>query len=315
MDDWSTTTFAALGTTAVLVVTEPDALDEVTDLVSAVIADVDHACSRFRDDSELMVVNRAGGRAVAVSPTLRDTLAIALSAAQATDGLVDPTVGDAVRVLGYDRDFQAIERIGPPARLRVARVPGWQAVNLAVDAGTVVVPRGVQLDLGATAKAWCADRAAALAAAATGAGVLVSLGGDVAVAGPPPEDGWIVRIADRHDAPAGDGGPMVAIQGGGLATSGTAARRWWRGYRALHHIVDPSTGQPPIAWWRTVSVAAGSCVDANVAATAAIVLGPAARAWLEARLLPARLAHEDGTVQTVCGWPDDEAGVVARRSA
>ena len=315
MHEWSTTTFAALGTTAVLVVTEADALDDVTDVVRAVIGDVDHACSRFRDDSELMLVNRAGGRAVAVSPTLRDTLATALSAAHATDGLVDPTVGDAVRVLGYDRDFTAVEPIGPPAVFRVARVPGWQAVRLDVDAGTVVVPRGVQLDLGATAKAWCADRAAALAAAATGVGVLVSLGGDVAVAGPAPADGWIVRIADRHDAPGDDGGPMVAIRGGGLATSGTAARRWWRGSRLLHHIVDPSTGQPPAAWWRTVSVAAGSCVDANVASTAAIVLGPAAGPWLQERLLPARLAHEDGTVETVCGWPDDEPTAVIRRSA
>jgi thiamine biosynthesis lipoprotein len=252
---------------------------------------------------------------VAVSPILLEALATALSAAQATDGLVDPTVGEAVRVLGYDRDFAAVERVGPPAVFRVARVPGWQAVHVDTTAGTVALPRSVQLDLGATAKAWCADRAAHSAAAATGAGVLVSLGGDVAVAGPPPADGWIIRIADRHDAPTDEAGPMVAIWGGGLATSGTAARRWWRGSRVLHHIVDPSTGQPPATWWRTVSVVAGSCVDANVASTAAIVLGPAAGAWLEERLLPARLVHEDGTVLTVCGWPDDEPDAAARRSA
>jgi FAD:protein FMN transferase len=132
------------------------------------------------------------------------------------------------------------------------------------------------------------------------------------VAGAPPTDGWIVRIADRHDAPAGEAGPMVAIGGGGLATSGTAARRWWRGSRVLHHIVDPSTGQPPATWWRTASVAAGWCVDANVASTAAIVLGPAAGGWLDERRLAARLVHEDGTVQTVGGWPDDDPAVTPR---
>ncbi len=161
MPDWPTVAFPALGTTAVLAVTDADALDAVTAVVRAVIDDVDRACSRFRDDSELMLVNGAGGLAIRVSPTLRDALATALWAAQVTDGLVDPTVGDAVRVLGYDRDFAAVERIGPPAVIRVARVPGWQSVQLDTTAGTVVVPRGVQLDLGATAKAWCADRAAA----------------------------------------------------------------------------------------------------------------------------------------------------------
>ena len=193
--------------------------------------------------------------------------------------------------------------------MRIARVPGWQAVRLDLANGTVAVARGVQLDLGATAKAWCADRAAVRAAAATGAGVLVGLGGDIATAGPPPAGGWVVRIADRHDDPPGPSAPMVAISGGGLATSGTASRRWWRGGTLLHHIVDPATGRPATGGWRTVSVAGATCVDANVASTAAVVLGPGATAWLETRGLAARLVADDGSITTTGGWPADEPGV------
>ena len=180
ISEWPTVSFAALGTTAVVVTAAPDALDAARSAVETVIASVDAACSRFRDDSELTAVNRATGRTVPVSPTLRDALATALWAARTTGGLVDPTVGEAVRLLGYDRDFAAVRREGPPSPVRVTRVPGWEAVRLDELAGTVFVPRGVQLDLGATAKAWCADRAAEDAAAATGVGILVGLGGDIA---------------------------------------------------------------------------------------------------------------------------------------
>ena len=160
-----------------------------------------------------------------------------------------------------------------PATVRVAAVPGWRAVRTDRLAGTVTVPRHVALDLGATAKAGCADRAAAAVAVVTGSGVLVNLGGDIAVAGEPPAEGWVIRIADRHDADAGDPAVTVAIRSGGLATSGTAARRWERGGRQLHHIVDPATGTPAARCWRTVSVTAETCLAANTASTAAIILG------------------------------------------
>jgi thiamine biosynthesis lipoprotein len=303
---WPTVRFGALGTSAIVVTTCPDALDGARAAVEQVIADVDAACSRFRGDSELTMLNAAAGRPVRLSPTLHDTLATALWAARTTGGLVDPTVGAALRLLGYDRDFAAVDRDGPPVTVRVARVPGWEAVRLDPATATVVVPRGVEIDLGATAKAWCADRAAERAVAATGAGVLVGLGGDLAVAGPVPTDGWVIRVADRHDDDHDPSAPLVAISSGGLATSGTAARRWWRGGRSLHHIVDPATGQPASGGWRTVSVAAATCVDANVASTAAVVLGPAGPEWLADRGLSARLVADGGTVVTTGGWPDDE---------
>jgi thiamine biosynthesis lipoprotein len=192
--------------------------------------------------------------------------------------------------------------------VRAARVAGWQVVELDHDAGTVRVPAGVQLDLGATAKALAADRAAARALAAGPAtGVLVNLGGDIATAGDPPPGGWRVRVADNHRAGPEDAGPELTIASGGLSTSSTTVRRWRRRGRDAHHIVDPRTGAPAAEHWRTVSVTAATCVDANIASTAAIVLGAPAPAWLAGAGLPARLVTASGAVEVTAGWPADGA--------
>jgi thiamine biosynthesis lipoprotein len=188
----------------------------------------------------------------------------------------------------------------------VGAVPGWQTISIDRRAGTVRRPAGVELDLGATAKALCADRAARAAAQATGSGILVSLGGDIAVAGDSPVDGWRVRVAEDHAAGVDAPGQTVLISSGGLATSSTTVRRWARGERQLHHLIDPATGQPAPGYWRTVTVAAGSCVDANIASTAAVILGPQARPWLEEHGLPARLVATNGGVSLVGGWPVDD---------
>ncbi|HVM64696.1 MAG TPA: FAD:protein FMN transferase [Acidimicrobiales bacterium] len=294
--------FPALGTTAELVVADAAMMAPGRAVLEAELARVDAACSRFRDDSDLALVNAAAGEWVAVSTTFLDALDAARRAARLTGGLIDPTVGAAVRRIGYDRDFASVPPTGAALTVRFSPVPGWQTVEVDRAAGCVRIPRGAALDLGATAKAWCADQAAARAAALAGCGVLVSLGGDIAVAGPAPEGGWPVVIGDDHRSPLDDGGPVVAVFSGGLATSGTSARQWSRGGQVLHHIVDPSTGAPAAPVWRAVTVAAGSCLDANAAATAAVVLGGGAVRWLEGTGLPARLVAVDGEVVTVGGW-------------
>ncbi len=253
-----------------MLVTTAQRLGDAVEVVSAQLEQLDAVASRFRADSE---VAGAGLRPAdrGVSRCCSTLVQAALRAARVTGGAVDPTVGGALSGLGYDRDFPAVpaESAGP---LVVRRVPGWWAVEVDPDAGTVRVPAGVVLDLGATAKAYAADRAARDAAAAAGCGVLVSLGGDVAVAGGGPPGGWTVRLAD--DAAATDPDlPAVRIRTGGLATSSTAVRHWRRGGVGLHHIVDPLTGLPADTPWRTVSVAAASCLDAQIAATATMVRG------------------------------------------
>jgi FAD:protein FMN transferase len=296
--------FRALGTTAVVETTDQDALADAVVAVERELTAIDATCSRFRPDSELVRVNSAGGRAVHVSPLLLEALRTAVTAAHATDGLVDPTVGRALRLAGYDATFSVVAaRDSRTFRARFASVPGWRVIEVDDARRTVRIPAGVELDLGATAKALAADRSARAAATAASCGVLVALGGDVAVAGPPPAAGWAVGFAADH-APPADPDSTVAIRTGGVATSATVVRRWRSGSAVLHHVIDPRTGRPADTPWRSVSVAAATCVDANTASAAAIVLGDVAPRWLEERRPPARLVRLDGDVVTVEGWPE-----------
>jgi thiamine biosynthesis lipoprotein len=297
--------FPALGTTALVAVTDEAELGTATEILRRELVRLDEACSRFRPDSELSAVNRNSGSDVHVGPLVFDAVQVAIDVAGLTGGLVDPTVGRSLRLAGYDRTFAEVRmRDGSRVRATFAAVAGWRSVVLDRRRRTICVPDGVELDLGATAKALGADRAAAAVCLATGAGTLVSLGGDIAVAGEPPAGGWPVRIADDHAAPLDGPGPVVSIASGGLASSGTHVRRWTTAGGELHHIVDPRTARPAETPWRTVTVAAGSCVDANAASTAAVVLGENAPDWLSTRELPSRLAASGGDVVTVGGWPE-----------
>lgn len=309
------TAWPALGMLIQLVVTDPARLGEARELLAADLADLDLACSRFRPDSEVVALadaarDAAGPVTVTVSPLLAEAIAVSLRAASLTDGDVDPTVGGVLSSLGYDRDFREVPATGPALPVRARVVPGWRSIRLDPATGRLTVPAGVQLDLGATVKGWAADRSAARIAGRLGCGVLVSLGGDTSVAGEPPEGGWRIRVQDltgMPDEPPEGPSAVVAIRDGGLATSSTAARRWKRGGDVLHHILDPRTAMPAARVWRTVSVAAASCADANTAATAAVIRGRQAPAWLAGLNLPARLVEPDGTVHTVAGWPAENA--------
>ncbi len=303
-------TFGALGTFATLIVADPAVLAAARDILARELAAIDAACSRFLPDSELRRACAAGGRPVQVSPLFAEALSVGIAAARLTDGDVDPACGQALVSLGYDRDFAAARKLagcpGGPA------VPGggWRGIVLDWDRLSLTVPEGVLLDLGATAKALAADRAAARIAAATGSGVLVNLGGDISVAGPPPAGGWPVGVADDASfdttTATAEQRQVVLIKDGGLATSSVLGRAWERGGQRLHHIIDPRTGLPAPSCWRTVTVAAASCVDANIASTAAIIRGERALAWLDELRLPARLVRHDAAVVTVAGWPGQE---------
>ena len=298
-----------LGTTAILAVSEPTGVTVAERVLRAELAAIDAACSRFRPDSEITRLHTRSGAWVAVGPLLAEALTVALRAAEVTGGLVDPTVGRAVRELGYDRDFAEVapETAEPLSARRPA--PGWWQVGWDPERREVRLPAGIELDLGATAKALAADRIAVRAADAAGCGVLVSLGGDVRAAGPAPAGGWRLGIGHDHDRALHDPEVTVTITSGGVATSGVDRRSWRRAGRLVHHIVDPRTGDCAPVHWRTVTVAAATCVDANIASTASIVLGPLAPAWLRRCRLPARLVAADGRVVTSAGWaePDGEA--------
>ena len=332
----------ALGTSARVVVWPPTWAGRALAAVDAELALLDEQASRFRGDSEISLAQRCFSAAsrsgsarrgdaplrvsCIVSEGLAEAVAVALAAAEWTGGLVDPTVGGALCGLGYDRDFAALPQgtTGGAAPPEPGYVPGWQSIRL--DGRRLRLAAGVLLDLGATAKGLGSDRAARAAAACVpGGGVLVSLGGDIAVAGEAPLGGWPVLVSDEPDQhgrePAARGagqvcvpeqppGQQVRLPAGALATSSIRCRQWQRGGRTVHHIVDPRTGLPAAGPWRTASVAAANCAEANAAATAAIVAGEQAAGWLAAQGLPARLVAHDGSVRLLCGWPATVGGLV-----
>lgn len=299
-------TTRAIGTFCTVLVTSAAELDVAQRLLDAELAAIDLGCSRFRDDSELSALNRAQGAEMTVSPLFAEALAAALRAAEVTDGDVDPTCGASLVRLGYDRTWRDLANDVSPLTEPPVPAAGWHCVEFDPDRRTVRVPPGVMLDFGATAKALSADRAAAQIGEQVSGGVLVSLGGDIAVAGEPPDSGWIIPVEDRVTHAPGaplSALPAIVIFDGGIATSGPLDRGWRRGERDLHHILVPGTGQPAETYWAVATVAAASCVDANIATTASIIRGRAAPAWLEGLHLPARLVRPDGMVITTGGWP------------
>ena len=300
----ATASFSALGTTAEVTTLDALALADAIDVLERELAAIDLACSRFRDDSEVSRLARADGAWVQSSRLLRQALAAGVAAALETDGAVDPTVGATMRGLGWDADFRVVVSRSEPARIERVPAAGWRRIEIDDVRGRVRVPPGVEIDLGATAKALAADRAARAAFRATGSAVLVNLGGDIAVAGPAPAGGWPILVTDDHrGTPSDADGQVVGVAAGGLATSSTTVRRWRTTDGIAHHVVDPRTGRSAAEIWRAVSVAAQSCLAANTASTAAIVLGEQAPTWLRARRISARLIRPDGRVVVTGAWP------------
>jgi thiamine biosynthesis lipoprotein len=259
-----TISFQAIGTTAQLTLVDDRNAAEAEALMRRRLHDIDRAASRFRPDSEIALVEAMGGPR-RVSALLSGAVHTALAAARETGGVVDPTA-----------------RPGTPGR--------WAAVGLDPHRRVLNVPEGVEIDVGATGKALMADRIARDVRRATSGAVMVNLGGDIAVAG---GADWDIGVADDHRAAKAD--QVIKVRSGGVATSSTVVRPG--------HIIDPATGEPVESPWRTVTVAARSCVAANTASTAAIVLGKRAPGWLAAHALPARLVAHDGSVVRVGGWP------------
>jgi FAD:protein FMN transferase len=310
-----TAQWPAIGTTAQVVVTDPTDLAAAQHIVVDELAQLDLACSRFRSDSEVARLATRGTAWTAVSVVLAEVLACALEVARVTDGDVDPTMGTDLSRLGYDRDFGEMKKaslVGSddtvlPLTYRLVYRTTWRDVEFDHARRRVRVPAGLVLDLGAIAKAWCADRCAARIHRELGVGVLVSLGGDIATAGTGPDGGWLVRVQDLPDANTGPNALVVLSDGCAVATSSTITRTWQRGTSRLHHILDPATRRPAEPIWRTVTAVASSCVDANAATTAAVVRGRAAQPWLASRGVAARLVDQDGCVHTVGGWPSEAA--------
>ena len=246
--------------------------------IRALFEERDATFSRFRENSELRRVNRAGG-SVLISPSFARAVEAALWARKVTGGLVDPTLGSAIEAAGYDRDIAELAPDPRPAG------PGEPARPRAVSlVGRVLVLRGgVQLDLNGVVKAIAVDDAAALLD-----GGFISAGGDLAT-------------REEVDVALPRGG-AVRLHSGGLATSGRTRRRWLRGGEELHHLIDPRTGLSASSRWEEVTVCGASCLAADVSAKAAFLLGEKGPSWLDERGLPGRFVAAGGAVHENDCW-------------
>ncbi|MDE3064946.1 MAG: FAD:protein FMN transferase [Acidobacteriota bacterium] len=262
---------------------------------------VDAACNRFRADSEITRLNRSPGQPVTVSATLELALDAALRSAGLTDGLCDPTVLPALLALGYDRDYDELAGRDQPDAPPVPAA-GVGAITWDRERHTVTLAPGCQIDLGASAKALTAD----LVAAELGelGGVVVEIGGDVAVRGRGPQGPWAIGVSDSLVLTGSE--PRISLDRGGVATSSAATRTWRTGGRTVNHVIDPRTGRCAQGPYATATVAGPDCVTANAFATAALLWGEDAPYHVAQAGLSARLVRRDATVEFVGGWPVEE---------
>ena len=273
-------TFRSMGCEVVVGGASPAELEAI----QALFEERDAVFSRFRADSELNRVNRSAGRVVPVSTLFRDALGVALEAAAATDGLVDPTLGAAIEAAGYTCDFSELRPDPTPAC--PGQAGSWRHVRL--SGRLVRVDPGVLLDLNGVVKALAVDEAVARLECG-----FVSAGGDLAATG---------------EVDVGlPGGGAVRLVRGALATSGSASRRWLRGGELQHHLIDPRTGFPARSPWEQVTVCGDSCLSADLAAKAAFVLGDDGPGWLQERGLPGRFLTADGVIVATRDWAAEEA--------
>jgi thiamine biosynthesis lipoprotein len=247
--------------------------------VQALFDDRDRRFSRFHDSSELNHVNAYPRGLTLVSEEFASVLSLALDAARATGGLTTPAAGGALIAAGYDRDFPRLPLDG--VAVEPVRVPSFRAIALRRTALLRTEP--VILDLNGVVKGLTVDDALEL----LGHG-WVSAGGDVATTVP-----LVVGLP---------GGDAITLERGGLATSSVAKRIWRRGGILQHHLIDPATGLPSTSPWRDVTVAAQSCFTADVAAKAALLLGPAGPSWLDRRRLAGRFVDHAGRVTVSERW-------------
>ncbi|MFL6017267.1 MAG: FAD:protein FMN transferase [Gaiellaceae bacterium] len=240
--------------------------------IERLFVDRDARFSRFRPDSELNRVNDAAGIVVDVSAAFAEMVEVAVRAARLTDGLVDPTLGAAIEAAGYDRDFSGLTPSADPAE------PGargrWRSLRLRRT--LLHRPHGVRLDLNGVVKGKTVDDALALI---DGDG-FVSAGGDIAARG-------------AVDLAMPDGGAVRLLEGG-LATSSIAKRCWLRAGIWQHHLIDPRTGRPCETPWQHVTVSAATCLQADVAAKAALLLGDAGPSYLARHGLAGRFFPGEG---------------------
>ena len=291
--------FPAMGTSVSMLLPHRSA-ETLAEMVRSLFWEWEQTLSRFLPGSELSSLNRRAGITITVSPLLGEVLATALDAAVATDGLYDPTLLPQLAQLGYDRPFDAMPDVVPTLAFPPSRGGRWRQIHLDRERLRVTMPVGTALDFGGIAKGMAVDAAMQRLRGAGVDAALVNAGGDLAVLGVPPGGtDWTVVVS-------GHNGRIwkVPLRHGAMATSGIARRRWHQGRVRRHHLLDPRTGLPAQCGLWSASVVATQCVQAEVAAKAAFILGREDGArFLRERCLAGLLIDEGGRWRPVGAWP------------
>lgn len=275
-------------------------IDRAGALVREIFSEVEQCLSRFLPNSELSALNRSGGEPFQASSLLFEAVSLAIIAAQDTNGVFDPTVLTALEQAGYDRSFEQMGQAGRPTHLQPTRTlrPDYRAVLCDPGRHTIRLTGGQRIDLGGIGKGLAVDRA--LAATTFLPDRCIAAGGDIAVRGnAEPDGGWTVALEDSGN----ETGRSIRVRDAAVATSTALKRRWLVAGREQHHLIDTGTGRPASTSVRSVTVIAESCVQADVAAKTALLLGDTGMAFLERHGMHGFSVHRDGSTASTSQWP------------
>ncbi|HLL79681.1 MAG TPA: FAD:protein FMN transferase [Ktedonobacteraceae bacterium] len=291
--------FKAMGTTIMTLL--PEAQADALEIVRSLFDEWEQALSRFLPESELSWLNEHPGQNVITSPLLFRVLISALNAAQATQGIYDPTLLDQIKQIGYDRSFDSLSPTLPAASYEGQPGGGWHGIQVSPLLRSVRLPEGVKLDFGGIAKGMAVDAALVALQEAGIERAMVNAGGDLAVIGVPPTlEDWPIAV------PVKDECRTLPLRSGAMATSGISRRHWKQGTSERHHLLDPRTGLPAESDLWSVTATAERCEQAEVAAKVAFVLGmERGKAFLTQHKLSALLVGKDGRWGATGYWPVD----------
>lgn len=258
--------------------------------------------SRFLPTSELSALNERRGTSMTVSPELLSILRTCQRLHTLTGGIFDPTIIDALEAAGYDRSFELLGEQWEHPRNGAVASGGLSELVVDESASSIFMPPHLRIDLGGIGKGYAVDLLGRTYDEASTGPFLIVAGGDVQARGDGPSgDGWLISVYSEHHRAEID---RIVIRDESVATSTTGRRRWRRGEREMHHIIDPRTGEPAAGGVTSVTVIAPTATDADVFAKTALILGPnPGREFLEDHRAQGLLVLDDGRVLTAGDWP------------
>ena len=229
--------------------------------------------TRFSDASELAQLNRSAEVWFQASTEMYQVIEQAYHLAIETDGLFNPAILPALKQAGYDRSMDEIRK-SPPRMQPPLEVEKHDFRQIQLDLATksILLPQGMQVDLGGIAKGWIAEQAAQELAIVSSA-CAVNAGGDMFLINlPEGETTWEIGLENPLD-PDQDLA-VLHVMPGAVATSSITKRQWKHNGQLKHHLIDPRSGQPAVTEWLSTTVWAESAAEAEVYAKALLIAGP-----------------------------------------